>query len=499
MSQETNQTAEQDAILRTAIDRSLRHPVMFFFTSGAAWLAVSLILGVIATAKMVAPEFMGDCAWFTQGRVFAAHMSALVYGWGCQAAFGVLIWLIARLTRQENRAPGIILTAGHAWNLVILIGLIAILAGFGTGVPWMEFPTMVWPALLAAYAMIAVWTMIQFRIRVPGQVYVSQWYAVGAMIWFPWIMITAFVLIFCVGGNALMSAAVAAWFRSGLVYLFFLPTAAAAAYYLAPKITGKPVYSYSLSVIGFWTLAIIAPWAGMQKLAGAPVPFFLPYMGAAATVLIGIPTVAIAISTMRTMLADPSKLASSPSLRFAAGGVVCMFLLGITGALINWPGSTLQLTQFSITSYGMDILAIYGCFSFLMFSAIYFIVPRVTRREWLSKRFIKLHFLFSMYGVITVAVLSVLGGLLHGQGQEEFQFSWANAVERAYPYQMATLIAWCFVLLSNVFFFLHLLLMWMRLGRRSSHPTLLGHAHVENPHGPEGDIDNAGPGSVIAH
>jgi heme/copper-type cytochrome/quinol oxidase subunit 1 len=91
-----------------------------------------------------------------------------------------------------------------------------------------------------------------------------------------------------------------------------------------------------------------------------------------------------------------------------------MFLLGITGALINWPGSTLQLTQFSITSYGMDILAIYGCFSFLMFGAIYFIVPRVTRREWLSKRFIKLHFLFSMYGVITVAVLSVLGGLLHG-------------------------------------------------------------------------------------
>jgi cytochrome c oxidase cbb3-type subunit 1 len=499
MSTDSKSSAEQDAILRTAIDRSLRHPVMFFFTSGAVWLAVSLILGILAMAKMIAPEFLDGCPLLTQGRVFAAHISTLVYGWGCQAAFGVLIWLVSRLTRQENRASGIILTAGHAWNLVVAVGTLAILLGYGTGVPWMEFPSMVWPALLAAYGLIAIWTMIQFRVRTPAEVFVSQWFAVGAMIWFPWIVATAFALIFVVGGNPLMSAGVAAWFRSGLIFLFFLPTAAAAAYYLAPKITGRPVHSYSLSLIGFWTLAIVGPWAGMQKLAGAPIPYFLPYMGAAAAVLIGVPTVAIAISTLRTIFGSPEKFASSPSLRFSATGVVCMLLLGVSSVFINLPDSTLQLTQFSITTYGMDILAIYGCFSFVMFGAIYFIVPRVTRREWLSKRLIKMHFLFSMYGVVTIAVLAVLGGLLHGQGQEDFKFPWDNAVARAYPYLIATLIAWCFVLFSNFFFCVHLLLMWMRLGRRSSHPTLLGHAHLENPHGPEGDIDNAGPGSVIAH
>jgi cytochrome c oxidase cbb3-type subunit 1 len=410
-----------------------------------------------------------------------------------------LIWLIARLTRQENRASGIILAAGHAWNFLIAVGTVAILGGYGTGVPWMEFPTMIWPALLMAYALIAIWTMIQFRVRTTGEVFVSQWFAVGALVWFPWIVATAFVLVFCVGGNPLMSAGVAAWFRSGITYLFFLPTAAAAAYYLAPKISGRPVHSYSLSLIGFWVLAVVGPWAGMQKLTGAPIPFFLPYMGAAAAVLIGIPTIAIAVSTLRTMASEPGKFASSPALRFTATGVVCMLVLGISSSFSNLPNSTLPLTQFSITQYGMDILAIYGCFSFVMFGAIYFIVPRITRREWLSKRFIKMHFLFSMYGVIAVAVLSVLGGMLHGQGQENFKFTWDSAVASAYPYQMATLIAWCFVLFSNVFFFAHLLLMWMRLGRRSSHPTLLGHAHLDSPHGPEGDIDNAGPGSVIAH
>jgi cytochrome c oxidase cbb3-type subunit 1 len=499
MSQDPTPSAEQDAILRTAIDRSMRHPVMFFFTSGAVWLVLSLLLGIVSVAKMVTPELLDGCSVLTQGRVFAAHVSTLVYGWGCQAAFGVLIWLVARLTRQENRASGIVLAAGHAWNLVIAVGTLGILFGYGTGVPWMEFPKMVWPALLLSYALIAVWTMIQFRVRAAGDVFVSQWFAVGALVWFPWILATAFVLIFVIGGNPLMSAAVAAWFRSGLTYLFFLPTAAAVAYYLAPKITGRPVHSYSTSLIGFWALAIIGPWAGMQKLAGAPIPFFLPYLGAAATVLIGVPTAAIAHSTLRTMLAAPDKFASSPALRFSAAGVICMLLLGVTGVFVNLPDSTLQISQFSITSYGMDILALYGCFSFLMFGAIYFIVPRITRREWLSKRLIKMHFLFSMYGVIAVASLAVLGGLIHGQAQEDFKFPWANAVRNAYPYLIATLIAWCFVLFSNFFFCIHLLLMWMRLGRRSSHPTLLGHAHLMNPHGPEGDIDNAGPGSVIAH
>jgi cytochrome c oxidase cbb3-type subunit 1 len=492
-------SAQNDALVRSAIDRSLSHPVMFFFTSAAAWLAVSILLGIISMTKMVAPEFLDGTAFLSAGRVYASHISTLVYGWGCQAAFGVLIWLVSRLTRSESMSSGTILAAGHAWNLLIFLGVMGIHFGYGTGVPWMEMPALIWPALLAAYTLIAIWTMIQFRVRSTGKVYVTQWYAIGAMTWFPWILGTAWFVIFVMGDNALFSAATAAWFRSAMIYLFFIPSAAAAAYYLAPKVTGKPVYSYSLSVVGFWALALVAPWTGFQKLTGAPIPYFLPYVGATASILVSVPVIAIAVSTLRTMFSDTGRLFASPSLRFASAGVVCMFVLGLLGALVNIPESTLPLSQFSLTNYGMDVLAVYGCFSFVMFGAIYFIVPRLTRREWLSSRLINWHFLLSMYGVVTVALLAVLGGLLHGQGQEAFQFEWRNAVTRAYPYQIATLVSWCIVLLSNLCFFAHLLLMWLRLGRRSSHPTLLAHAHLNSPHGPVGDIDNAGPGTVIVH
>lgn len=497
MSSVTSTTTDQDALLRAGIDRSLRHPVMFFLTSGAAWLAVSILLGVIASAKTHHPSFLAECAWLTYGRVFPAHMNALIYGWGMQAAFAVIIWLMARLSRKECTAPGAILAAGHVWNLGVALGVMGILGGHGTGMPWMEFPAFAWPVLLISYFAILIWSFIQFRVRPEGHVYISQWYLLGAMIWFPWIFITANTLLHCLPGHPVMGAGINAWFRSALLFLFFIPVAIGTAYYLSPKVTGRPVFSYSLAKLGFWSLAVIAPWAGMQKLAGAPVPYFLPYVGAAATALLFIPTCSAAVNNLRTMMASPDTLASSPSLRFTAAGLVGLIVLAISAVLLNLPGSTLPVTQFTLSGYGFDILAIYGVFSLIMFGATYFIVPRVTRREWLSRRLIKMHFLFSVYGTIFVAVVALFGGLLQGAGQETWQNAWSNY---ARPYAVTITLTWGLILFSNVFFFIHLTLMWLRLGRRSSHPTLLvSQHHTSSPHGEEGDIDNAGPGHAHAH
>jgi cytochrome c oxidase cbb3-type subunit 1 len=501
MSSAIQSSTAQDALLRAGIDRSLRHPVMFFLTSGAAWLAVSIVLGIIASAKVHSPDFLAGCSYLSYGRVFPAHINALVYGWGFQAAFAVIIWMMARLSRKECTAAGLILTAGHIWNLGVMLGLVGILSGNGTGMPWMEFPFFTWPVLLFSYFAILIWSFIQFRVRPEGHVYISQWYLLAAMVWFPWIFITANTLLHCIPGHPVMAAGINAWYKSALIFLFFTPVALGTAYYLAPKVTGHAVYSYSLAKLGFWSLAIIAPWAGMQKLAGAPIPYFLPYVGAAATVLLFVPAIAAAINLLRTTLASPEVVASSPALRFTIAGIGGLLLLAFSAVVLNLPDSTLPLTQFSLSGYGFEILALYGFFSFVMFGAIYFIVPRVTRREWLSRRLIKIHFLFSVYGIITVALVALFGGLQQGIGQDDWQQPWEAAATRAYPYAVATTIAWCFILFSNVFFFIHLTLMWLRLGRRSSHPTLLvsEHGHGSSPHGEEGDIDNAGPGHMPAH
>lgn len=489
MSSTPSATAPSDATLRAGIDRSLRHPVMFFLTSGAAWLAVSILLAIIASIKVHSPEFMDGCPCAGYGRVFPAHLNTLIYGWGFQAAFGVMIWLMARMSRHECRAVGTILTAGHVWNFAVLLGTLGILGGAGTGMPWMEFPTFVWPALLLSYFAIVVWSFIQFRVRDGERTYVAQWYLLAAMIWFPWVFITANGLLHWTTGHPLMAAAINAWFKSAVVFLFFIPVALGTAYYLAPKLTGRPIPSATLAQLGFWSLAVVAPWAGMQKLAGVPLAgVFLPYLGAAATALLAVPLATASINILRTIFSSEEKLPKSPALHFTLAGLMGVLLLAVAAIALNLPGSSLQLTQFSISGYGFEVLAIYGCFSFMMFGAVYFIVPRITCREWISSRFINMHFFFSAYGIVAIAFGALFGGLLQGAAQEAWNQPWETVTAVVRPYAAVSTFAWCIILFSNIFFFIHLAMMWLRLGRLGPHPTLMDSAD-----------DIAAPGSHPSH
>jgi len=476
MATESEAADQKDVLLRAAIDRSLRHPVMFFFTSGAAWLGVSILFGFISSLKMHAPEFLAGFSWLDVGRTYPVHLNTLVYGWACQAAIGLALWLVARLSRREARHAGTILMAGHLWNLGVTAGVIGILIGEGEGRPWMEFPAAVWPVLLLGYFFIAVWSFVQFRCGTRARAYISQWYLLAALIWFPWVYATGHFFVFVFDGHPLMAAGINAWYKSAVVFLFLAPVGLGTVYYLTPKVTGRPVHSYSLAVLGFWSLAVIAPWAGMQKLVGAPVPEFLAYTGAAAAVLILIPALAAGVNILCTIRGHGQTVHASPALRFAVAGTVGFVALGFFSMVLNTP-VMLKYTQFSLTGYGFEVLALYGFFSMAAFGGIYFIVPRITRREWLSRRFIVWHFWLSVYGVIAIVGASIPGGILQGLAQEAYDKPWMDVAIRGKSYAIGTTVAWGFILVSNLFFFLHLVLMWARLGRRSRHPTLLDGAH----------------------
>lgn len=478
MASEITSQQVEDKVLRASIDRSLRHPVMFFFTSGAAWLALSLILGMVASFKSHAPGFLGECSMFNYGRVFSAHMATFIYGWAAQAAFGTIIWLMARLSRQESKKSGVVLAIGHVWNAVIGLGTLGILFGGGTGKAWMYFPNWVWPLLIVCYFGIGIWSVIAFRVRRGGHVYISQWYLMAALFWFPWVFLSGniFINTFADLGNGVMAAGINAWFRSALFLLFFTPVAIASAYYIAPKVTGRPVYSYKLALLGFWALAIVGPWAGMQKLMGAPIPAFLQFVGAGATILFIIPALCVAVNILKTTVGKSDTVAHSPSLRFTVAGIIGLIATAVVGAIFAHPDA-LKYTQFAFGgTYGFEILGLYGFFSMTMFGAIYFIVPRVTNREWIAGGLIRSHFWMSLYGVVFIGLFcGVLGAFMHGYSLEALDVPNESSQDRLLAYTWGISVGWIFVALANVFFCFHLLMMWLRLGRRSSHPTLLEH------------------------
>ncbi len=480
---------EQDASLRAGIDRSLRHPVMFFFTSGAAWLALSLVLGIFASIKTHNPEFLECIPGLGYGRLYAAHMDAFIYGWAAQAAFGTLVWLMARLTRQKCRCAGLILAAGHVWNAAVGFGIFYILVYGASGQPWMQMPENVYPVLLLCYAVIGIGSFVNFRTRRGGHVYISQWYILAALFWFPWVLGSThmFVNVF-EGGHGLVAAGINAWYRSAILFLFFTPIAIASAYYLAPKVTGRPVYSYSLGILGFWVLAVVGPWSGVEKMFGAPYASFLQHAGAAATILFAAPAIAVSVNILMTVKNHMKTVQSSPSLLFTTMGIFGLLLTALIGVVLSLPAA-MPYTNFTLARLGYEMMALYGFFSMCMFGAIYFIVPRITGREWISTRAIKIHYISSLYGILFVAlVCGLLGGFMQGLTLEDVNEGAYAIQSKALPYNWTITIGWCFVAIANIAFCFHLLLMWLRLGRRSTHPTLLNAHDAHSPHGPDGDI-----------
>lgn len=463
MSSASSASATTDAAVRAGIDRSLRHPVMFFLTCGAGWLAVSLVLAIVASLKLHSPAFLDAHAFTAYGRVFPAHIATLVWGWGFQTGFAALIWLIARLTRQPCHHAGAILSAGHVWNLAVLLGVLSILGGAGTGMPWMEFPRFVWSVLLLCFIVIVVWSFIQVRVREPGPAPVSLWYLLAVICWFPWLSVTAHTLLHCTTGHPVMAAGINTWFKSGLIFLFFAPVALGGLHYLVPKLTGRAIASSSLARVGFWTLAVAAPWAGMQQLAGAPIPAFLPYVGAAATALMAIPLFTSAIGLLQAAFSSDEKVALTAPMKFAVAGLVAALALGVVAVLFHLPGSALWRVQFSLAGYGFDMLALYGLFGFVSFAMIYFMVPRLTGREWVFPRLINMHFFFTVYGVGAITVGALIGGYIHGSAAEAWLQPWGFVVDAVRPYAAVATFAWCMILFANVFFFFHLLVMWLGL------------------------------------
>jgi len=487
--QTTPSSAEPDTLAdnlrRAAIDKSVKGPVLFLFLNGAFWLMASTILGVLAAVKLFSPSFLGDCPVLQYGRLLPTHINALVYGWGIQAGLGVMLWIMARRSGQELKAgKSLLYVAGVFWNIAVTLGLLGILFGGSTSMEWLEMPKWVWPILLVSFLAFA-WPMVTMFGRAfrPEGFMVSTWYILGACFWFPWIYITANVALHCLPGLGALAAGINAWYVHTTILLFFAPVAIGSAYYFIPKVTGQPIASSQLAKLGFWMLAVLGGWTGMQHYMGGPLPAWMPAVGAMTGVLLLIPVGVVGLNHHLTTLGKHGLVASSPTLRFTFFGALFYPVSGLMLALLSAFGTGSSL-QFTHAWYGFQIVAVYGFFSMCVFGAIYYIVPRLAGCEWLSVRLIRNHFWFSTYGIATIVVTSLVAGLQHGgdlNQPEMWDQSFQNVVWNANGYVVGRAIAWALITWSNVWFLIHLILMVAGLGRRSSAPTLLEHDHHDDP------------------
>ena len=430
---------------RAYIDASTRVPVLMFYTSAMAWLILGTLLAGFVSFKLHEPDLLSNISFLTWGRVRPAHMNVMVYGWASMAGIGTAIWLMARLCRTVLRYPLLLLAGACFWNLGVLLGVCGILLGDSTGYQWLEFPGYAAIILFVAYTLVVSWAVLMFRYRRGEQIYITQWYLLGAFLWF--------------GAIALGTA-----------------------YYMIPKVIGRPVYSYHLATIGFWTYALFSSWTGMQRLVDGPFPAWMITASIAAMILAMIPVATVGLNHHMTMQGYFPLMRYSPTLRFTVFGAMSYTVFSVVGLLISLR-SVAGYVNFTQTSIAYSHLGLYAFFTMVIFGAMYYIVPRLVGREWRYASLIKLHFWASAYGIGLMTLMLLAGGFLQGADMENPTLPFSETVETVLPYLRGRSLAGILLTAAHFIFAYHFGLMLLGLGRTSTVPTFLNPVEAEETSG----------------
>ena len=427
---------------------------MFLFSSALIWLVIGIVLGLISSIKLHGPGFLSQLSWLTYGRVYPASQNAVVYGFGAQALLGIALWLIARLGRVSLQGPGMIVVGGVFWNFAIAMGLVGILTGNSTGYEWLEMPRSASSLLFFSYALIGVWALITFHMRWERKLYVSQWYLLAALLWFPWIYSTAQLLLVVSPVRGVMQAIVNGWFVHNLFEVWFSFLGLAAIFYFIPKIIGQPLHSRYLALFAFWMLAFFGSWGGVY--ADAPVPKWVSSLSIATRVMMLIPMLAIGLNIQRTLFAQCAILKTNIVLRFVWVGAICYLLatlLGIVGAL----RSVSEVTLFTLYTNAITNLQLYGFLGMVVAGGIYYIVPRLTACDWPSAGMIRFHFFTATLGVTLLVLPQLVGGVLQGIKLNDPQVPFLSVVKSTIPFLGMSTLGELLLLAGNLALLVNLL------------------------------------------
>src|SRR5260221_13999833 len=196
-----------------------------------------------------------------------ACTDTLSLGWARLAGRGVAIWLLARLGRVPVRFRGVLIPGAVVWQVGLAYGIIGILGGKTTGLEGLEIPTGSAILMLLGYLLVAVWAFLLYSFRSQTRPFISVWYLVAALLWFPWSFAVAHAAHLLPNVSGVVQGLVAAWATQNFLNIWLTAIGLATAYYLIPKVISRPVHSYNLAAIGFWSFIIFPGLTGALRLS----------------------------------------------------------------------------------------------------------------------------------------------------------------------------------------------------------------------------------------
>ncbi|MFN7145649.1 MAG: cbb3-type cytochrome c oxidase subunit I [Myxococcota bacterium] len=436
---------------RRALDLGGRTVTLFCFVTALFWLLAGSVFGDAASLKLQLPDWLGNIGAGTFGRLRTAHLNAMIYGWASLAMLGVSCWLVPRLVRRPLQWPRLALLGGLVWNVGLLYGIPALLAGTTDGLEWLELDR-AWadPWLVIGGAMVGGALLRTLVGSTVEHLYVSVWYIGGAFVWFPMIFVLGNLPVW----YGIDSAAVN-WFYAHNALGFWLTAInLAAIYYLLPKVLGRPIHSYQLSLVGFWANAFFYSLNGMHHLIAGPLPTWMIATSIVASMMMIIPVGAVAINHHLTMAGRFKALRYSPTLRFVVLGAVAYTAVSVQGIFTAFVEVN-RVTHFTHWTIAHSHVGLYAFVTMVLFGSIYYILPRLLDREWPSPALIAWHFWLALGGISAYVLALIVGGVLQGLALIDPARPFEDSVTVTLPFLLIRTIAGFVLTAAHVVFAWH--------------------------------------------
>ncbi|HWF09140.1 MAG TPA: cbb3-type cytochrome c oxidase subunit I [Bryobacteraceae bacterium] len=392
-------------------------------------LLISVLFGILASIKLIAPDFAGNTAWLTWGRLRYDHTQGIMLGWLANAFFAFLYHAVPLLTGRRVTSVRL----GHwifgLWNFAVVApGWILVLAGFSQPLEWAEFPLIVDAVVVVALVLSIIQFLPPFFSRGLEELYVTSWYIIGALIFT--------VLAYPMGNFVpeLVPGARGAAF-SGLwihdaIGLYVTPLAVGILYFVIPAARRMPIYSHFLSMLGFWLLFFLYPLNGTHHYIFSVIPMDAQIGAITASTLLGVDVI-IVVANLLLSLRGAGWFPRDIALRFVSTSTVLYLIVAIQGSL-QAQMSINQSVHFSDWVIGHSHLSMLG---FASFAAAGGLIHAWQRIPWARYDAMLLSWAYwLLLSGLTIMVLDLTAAGLVEAHIWQSSAPWIESVRAAKPY-----------------------------------------------------------------
>lgn len=427
-------------------DDRLTKIIYSYLISATAWLIFGTLVGLYLAIRFIYPDF-GVAQWLSFGRLRPIHTNVVFWGWTSLAMIALALYVIPRTSQRPLFSIALAKRALYVINASIIIGVIYLFMGYNNG--GQEYREFIWPAMMLFALGVISHTLNFYKtisLRGTKEIYISNWYILAAFLWTIVVVVIAYIPWY---QNALGETVIQGYYMHMGVGMWFTPLVLGLTYYFLPMLLNKPIYSYSLGVLAFWTQMVFYSLIGAHHFVFAPIPWWLQTVAIVFSVGMVITLTAGTGNFLLTMKGSFRKVARSYSLPFILVGVIFYFLASAQGSLEALREFN-QYWHFTNYTIAHSHLTMYGFVVFLIWGGIYALLPRLTGKEP-SHLLIGIHFWFALLGLLIYGFALMIGGTMQGKSWIE-GLPFIHSVELMIPYWIWRAVGGTFMFISHIIF-----------------------------------------------